>query len=153
VFLGYLVLELGAFLALAYGVGIGWTLLIVLAVWALGVRLARAQGRRALGAVRAVGRGERAPDRVLADGALVAVGTLLVVIPGLVTSVLGALLLMPPTRFLVRPLTVLLASRRLGVLSTATTVFARGGGGPGAGEVIDGEVVETHYDDIPRLRG
>jgi UPF0716 protein FxsA len=149
VFLVYLVVEVAALVALAHFVGILWTLVIVVGVWALGLRLARSQGRRVLDGFRSASRGEREPGGAVADGALVAVGSLLMFIPGVVTSVLGALLALPPTRFLMRPVAVLLASRRLGVLSTATTVFTRG---RGEGEVIEGEVVDTHYDDVPRLR-
>lgn len=148
-FLVYLVAEIAALVALAHAVGVLWTVVIVIAVWVVGLRLVRSQGRRALDGLAAASRGEREPGGALADSGLIAIGSLLMFIPGLVTSVLGALLLLPPTRFLMRPLAALLASRRLGVLSTASTVFGRGrAGGP---EVIDGEVVESHYEDTPRL--
>ena len=148
-FLVYLVVEIAALVALAHAVGVLWTVVIVVVVWIVGLRLVRSQGRRALEGLAAASRGERAPGGALADSGLVAVGSLLMFIPGLVTSVLAALLLLPPTRFLMRPLAALLASRRLGMLSTATTVFGRGR--PGDPEVIDGEVVDTQYEDTPRL--
>jgi UPF0716 protein FxsA len=148
-FLVYLVAEIAALVALAHAVGVLWTVVIVIAVWVLGLRLARAQGRRALDGLRAASRGEREPGGALADSGLIAVGSLLMFIPGLVTSAVGALLLLPPTRVLARPLAALLVSRRLGMLSTASIVFGgRGAGGP---DVIDGEVVDSRYEDTPRL--
>ena len=47
------------------------------------------------------------------DSVLVALGTVLVVIPGLASSVLGALLLLPPTRALARPVLTVMAARRV----------------------------------------
>ncbi len=47
-----------------------------------------------------------------ADSVLVALGTVLVVIPGLASSVVGALLLLPPTRAAARPLVTAMAARR-----------------------------------------
>lgn len=138
----YLVVEIAALVALAAVVGVLWTVVIVVAVWGLGWQLIRAQGRRVLDGLRQAAQGERSPDGAVADGALVAVGSVLMVIPGLVTSVLGALLLLPPTRFVVRPLALLLASRKLGMAGMAASMFARG-----RGDVIEGEVVESYVDD------
>lgn len=133
----YLVVEIAALVAVADVVGVLWTVLIVIAASGLSMVLVRSQGRRVFDALRQAAQGERAPGGALADGALVGVGAVLMFVPGLVTSVLGVLLLLPATRFLVRPVAVLLASRRLGALATAATVFA-----PGRGHVIDGEVVD-----------
>ena len=46
----------------------------------------------------------RTPQGAVTDSALVALGTVLVVIPGLVTTAAGLLLLLPPTRAVARPL-------------------------------------------------
>jgi len=151
-FLLYLGVEIAALAALAQGVGILWTVVIVAVVWVVGLQLVRAQGRRALDGLRLASAGERAPGGAVADGALIGVGALLMLIPGLVTSVFGALLLAPPTRWLMRPLAVFLVSRRLGVLATASTVFTRGGGEVIDGEVLDGEVLDGEVIDVPADR-
>jgi UPF0716 protein FxsA len=55
---------------------------------------------RQLGQLRS---GSTQPQSALSDGALVAIASGLVVVPGLVTTVLGLLLLMPPIRAVARP--------------------------------------------------
>lgn len=142
-FVVYLIVEIAALVAVAHWVGVLWTVLIVLAASVLGAQLIRSQGRRVFDGLAAAARGDREPGGALADSALVALGALLMVIPGLVTSALGALLLLPPTRRLMRPLAVLLASRRFGLVGAAGTVFDRG-----RGHVVEGEVVDVH-DEMP----
>jgi UPF0716 protein FxsA len=77
-------------------------LLLLVAGWPLGLWALRSQGRvawRRLG--DAVGAG-RAPGREVLNGALVLLGGLLMLVPGFITDVLGAVLLLPPTRALAR---------------------------------------------------
>ncbi len=66
-------------------------------------------------------------------------------VPGLVTSVLGLLLLIPPTRWALRPLAVLLAGKRAAAFAAGGDAFAGTVGYAarmrGNGEVIDGEIV------------
>ena len=76
-----------------------------------GLALAGSQVRRQIQRLRA---GLAAPQGAVPDGALVALGTVLTVVPGLVTSALGLLLLLPPTRAVARPLVTALAARGLG---------------------------------------
>lgn len=94
-FLLYVIVEVSALVALTSTVGIGWTILAVVGAFVIGLVLAGSQARRALGQLR---RGGRSPGGAIADGALIALGTIAVVIPGLVSSALGLLLLLPPTR-------------------------------------------------------
>ena len=69
---------------------------------------------------------------------------LLVVIPGLASSVVGALLLLPPTRAAARPLVTAMAARRV-PLVTAAASGAPGWGysAAGSGDYIDGEVIDV----------
>src|SRR4051794_19809630 len=99
----YLVVEIVALVALVswIGIGIGWTLLVLLAGTVVGLWLARREGLRAVRAVADAARDRRVAHSELTDGLLVAVGGLLLVVPGLVTDVAGLLLLLPPTRALV----------------------------------------------------
>jgi len=62
------------------------------------VQLVRIQGRSAIERVSLAVSEQRAPGRAVIDGALGFLGGLLLVVPGFVTDVLGALLVLPPTR-------------------------------------------------------
>jgi UPF0716 protein FxsA len=73
--------------------------------------------------VRAAMNGERGPAGALADGAMVALGTVLVFVPGFVTSVIGLLMLTPLGRWLLRPLMVSAAARRVSVVRSGPVVI------------------------------
>ncbi|WP_326546411.1 FxsA family protein [Mycolicibacterium sp. ND9-15] len=138
-FLLYVVIEVAVVVALASTIGVGWTLLLLLATFVLGLALAGSQVRRHFRQLRS-GLTPANLHGAAADSALVALGTVLVVIPGLASSVTGALLLLPPTRVAVRPLLTALAARRMPLLTAGVAGWrvAR----PGA-DYIDGEVVEV----------
>ena len=76
----------------------------------------------------------------MADGGLVALGTLLVFIPGLVTTALGALMLLPPTAVWCDQLAGMMLTR--GIARRVSVVNLTAPGYPGRGDYIDGEVVE-----------
>ena len=92
----YLVVEIVALVALASWIGVGWTLLVLLAGSLLGLWLARREGLRAVRAMTEAARDQRVAHVELTDGLLVAMGGLLLLVPGLVTDVAGLLLLLPP---------------------------------------------------------
>jgi UPF0716 protein FxsA len=150
-FLLYAVVELAAVVALASTIGFGWTLLLLLAAFVLGVAVAGSQLRRQLMRLRS----GPTPSAAVTDGALVALGTLLVVVPGLVTSAAGLLLLLPPTRAVARPVVTALAVRRIGrraPLITVTSVgadrYERHGHDR---DFIDGEVIDVTDEEPPAL--
>lgn len=136
-FLVYALVELAVLAVLTWSVGLGWTLLILLATSVVGVALAGSQVKRQILRLQ---RDRTNPQGAVADGMLVALGTVLVFIPGLVTTVLGALMLLPPTRSLVRPLAGMLlmrgVSRRVTVVNLTAPGYAR------RSDFIDGEVIE-----------
>ncbi|HEX7291656.1 MAG TPA: FxsA family protein [Conexibacter sp.] len=68
----------------------------------LGSWLLRSQGRSVWNRFRATLAAGRPPARETADGALVIVGGALMLAPGFITDALGVLLLLPPTRAIVR---------------------------------------------------
>ena len=68
------------------------------------------------------------------DSVLVALGTVLVVIPGLASSVLGALLLLPPTRAAARPVVTAMAARRMPIDHAPPAQAAAPGWGYNAGD-------------------
>ncbi|HEY2767249.1 MAG TPA: FxsA family protein [Solirubrobacteraceae bacterium] len=96
------VIEVFAFIEV--GRAIGWLLAVVLlfGTSALGLRILRIQGRTAIERFSLAVSERRAPARAVIDGALGFLGGMLLVVPGFVTDVLGALLLLPPTRTLTR---------------------------------------------------
>ncbi len=96
--------EVVVLVLVAAWIGVGWTLLATLATTALGWALLARQGARALGGLRERARERRPSGRALGDAGLIAVGGVLMVLPGFLGDVVGLLCLLPPTRFLVRGL-------------------------------------------------
>lgn len=146
----YLIVEIAAFILLGVSLGWGWALLIVLGLFVIGLFVATWQ-MRAL-AVRAVNQPDH-PGQLTADAALSAVGADLVALPGVVTSVLGILLLLPPTRSLTRKMLGSAARRTLENFggTTFTTVSRFGAPEsrniPGWGQVIDHRTDEFRPKD------
>jgi UPF0716 protein FxsA len=97
-------LEVLVFVLVASWIGLGWTILAAIATSVLGWMLLARHGMRALVELRerARPRTREGAGRALGDAGLVAVGGLLMVLPGFVGDVLGLLCLLPLTRGLVR---------------------------------------------------
>lgn len=133
----YAVVELAVLAALTWWLGLGWTLLILLATSVVGVALAGSQVKKQILRLQ---RTRTNPQGAVADSMLVALGTVLMFIPGLVTTALGALMVLPPTRSMVRPLAGMVLTR--GIARRITVVNLTAPGHPGRGDYIDGEVVE-----------
>jgi UPF0716 protein FxsA len=151
-FLVYVVVELAVVMALASTIGLGWTLLLLLAGVAVGLALAGSQLKLQLTRLRSGLRADQ--PRLATDSALVALGTLLVVVPGLVTTVAGLLLLLPPTRAAARPVLTAMAARGIGrraPLITVTTVGADRYERRPRPDYIDGEVIDVTEVDPPAL--
>ncbi|MET8649334.1 MULTISPECIES: FxsA family protein [Nocardia] len=144
IFALYVVTEIAALFAVGHFLGVVPAILLLIAVSAAGMLLLGSQGRRVIEQFRRVGRGDLDPGTAVADGALVAVGGVLMFVPGLVTGLIGLLFLLPPTRFLVRPVVTAVAARRIGKFAAARPY--RGVVIDGD-DVIDGTVVQQWYDD------
>jgi len=144
-FLVYVLVELAVVVALVSTIGFGWTFLLVVGTFALGLALAGSQVKRQVQRLRT---GLASPQGAVSDGALVALGGVLTVIPGLVTSVLGLLLLLPPTRAAARPVVAAVAARSLGRMPVIVTTTTRS---PRGTEYVDGEVVDVTDVEQPRL--
>jgi len=142
----YLVIEIVALVALGSAIGLGATLLVLLAGSVLGLWLARREGVRAARALAEAATNRRVAHVELTDGLLVAVGGVLLFVPGLVTDLAGLLLVLPPTRSLVRRRLVRAAEERAPGLRTAR-IRAQG-------PVVDGVVVEEQRPgDHPVIEG
>ena len=96
--------EVVVFILVAEWIGAGATVLAALATTVLGWALLARQGTKALTELRESARTRRGTGRELGNAGLVAVGGLLMVLPGFIGDVVGLLCLLPPTRFLVRGL-------------------------------------------------
>ncbi|MGI5126448.1 FxsA family protein [Pseudonocardia sp. CA-107938] len=142
----YLVVEILALVALGSVIGVGWTLLVLLAGAVVGAWLARREGVRAAQALAEAVASRRVAHAELTDGLLVAAAGLLFIVPGLVTDLAGLLLLLPPTRALVRRRLVRAAEERAPVLRTARI---REGSTVVDGEVVDGAPV-VEGEIVPR---
>ena len=138
-FLIYTVVELAVIVALASTIGFGWTVLLLLATFVVGLGLAGSQVKRHLRRLQS-GLTAATVQGAAADSVLVALGTVLVVVPGLASSAVGALLLLPPTRAAARPLVTAMAARRMPLITVATPAA---GYPTGHGDYIDGEVVDS----------
>lgn len=85
-------------------IGVLPTLALLLADALLGALLLRHQGRGAWRRFNVALQQRRLPAREAADGVLIVLGGSLLLAPGFITDVFGALLLIPPTRALARGL-------------------------------------------------
>ncbi|MFC5209754.1 FxsA family protein [Pseudonocardia sulfidoxydans] len=135
----YLVVEIVALVALGSWIGVGTTLLVLLAGSVLGLLLARREGVRAAQAFSAALRERRVAHAELTDGMLVAGAGVLLFVPGLVTDLAGLLLLVPPVRKIVRNRLVRAAERANPDLQRAR-IYSDG-------PIVDGDVVDSGVDD------
>ena len=111
--------ELYVNLQVGDAIGAVWTILLLAADSVLGSLLLRAQGRSVWRRFNtALGEGKM-PHREVVDGVLVIFGGAFLITPGFITDVVGLLLLVPPTRALVRRLLVRRLGRRVAVSATA----------------------------------
>ncbi|HTA96547.1 MAG TPA: FxsA family protein [Solirubrobacteraceae bacterium] len=102
ILIGVAVVEVFAFIEV--GRAIGWLLAVVLLLGTsvLGARMLLVQGRLAIQRVSLALSERRAPGHAAIDGALGFLGGILLLVPGFVTDLLGALLLLPLTQKLTR---------------------------------------------------
>jgi UPF0716 protein FxsA len=135
--------ELYVILKVGDAIGVGWTILLLVADSVLGSLLLRSQGRSVWRRFNTALSDGRMPHREVVDGVLVVFGGAFLLTPGFLTDVVGLLLLIPPTRALIRPLVV----RRLGRRVAVRVGGERGGRQPqGAGRDFDVEGSATEYD-------
>jgi UPF0716 protein FxsA len=91
-------------------IGVVWTILLLAADSVLGSLLLRSQGRSVWGRFNEALATGRMPHREVMDGVLVIFGGAFLITPGFITDIVGLILLIPPTRAIVRRLVV----KRLG---------------------------------------
>ena len=111
--------ELYVILKVGDAIGAIWTILLLAADSVLGSILLRAQGRSVWRRFNAALADGKMPHREGIDGGLVVFGGAFLITPGFITDVVGILLLVPPTRAVIRRLLVSRLGRRIAV-SAAT---------------------------------
>lgn len=163
----YLIVEISVFVAMVVWLGFGWAVLISLGAALLGFVMLRSQGRKVFEDLRRAGRNEVDPGAPLTDSAVLAGATLLMVIPGVVSTVIGIVALFGPVRRALRPAVTALGLARMttlmergslmtmNVTGSSATGSSRpdwggqgwGGQGWGGPTVVDGDVVDPEGPD------
>jgi UPF0716 protein FxsA len=142
-FLIYVVVELAVLVGLVSTIGLGWTLLAVLVTFVVGIALAGSQVARHIVRLQSALSSHSSSTALATDSALVALGAVLVVIPGLASSALGALLLMPPTRRVARPVATTLIGKRLARATPLVMTYSAGSERHREPDYVDGEVIDV----------
>jgi UPF0716 protein FxsA len=109
----YTLVEIALLVEVSRRVGLGWMLAWTVGSALLGLCLLRVEGIRGILRIHRQLQQEVLPTRELIDMALIVVGALLVVAPGIVSDAVGALLLIPPTRWGARALVLALLRVRI----------------------------------------
>jgi UPF0716 protein FxsA len=136
------IVELAVIVQVAGGIGVLNTIALLIAVSILGAWLVKREGVGVLRRVQAALQRGQLPHRELVDGALVMLAGALLLTPGFLSDVVGVLLLIPPTRAVVR--TAVLARFRHRITTTVTGRF-------GAVVDVDGEPVRPRPRRRPEL--
>jgi len=142
-------LELWVLIQAGSAIGVLNTIVLVIAVSAVGAWMVRREGFGLLARVQGRLQAGEVPTNELVDGLLVAMAGALMLTPGFVTDGFGLLCLFPPTRAVIRSGLISRYKDRVAVRST----FPKGsGGGPrpgGRGDVIDVGDVDYQRSDEP----
>ena len=141
-------LEMIVFVLVARLTGFGWAFLLVLLASLAGLLLLRREGVRAWRRFRTATDTGVPPGARATDGVVGLAGTVLLAIPGLVTGLIGLLLVLPPGRPVARRWLTVWAERRL-PSAAAGDLFGprrvrvrRGPPQPPDDTTIEGEIVE-----------
>ena len=101
-FIAWFAAELFVVIEVAGVIGVGATILLLILSWPIGAWALKTQGRAAWRRLSDAVAAGRSPGREVLDGVLVLLGGLLLIVPGFISDILGALALLPPTRALLR---------------------------------------------------
>jgi UPF0716 protein FxsA len=133
------VVELYVIIQVGEAIGLWPTLALLLLDAILGSLLLRHQGRGAWRRFNEALSQGRFPGKEVADGLLIVIGGTLLLAPGFLTDIVGLLLLIPPTRALVRAVMKRFTIGRF-------TVVGMGAGGPFGGSDPGSARPSRHYD-------
>jgi UPF0716 protein FxsA len=132
-FIGLPIAELYVIIEVGQAIGLAPTLALLIADSLVGVVLVRAQGRSAWQRFNVALVEGRVPGSAVFDGAMVLLGGALLLTPGFITDIFGILLLLPPTRAMVKRLMGRMAKRRFAFTWGVAMPGGRSGGKPAGG--------------------
>jgi len=154
VFIVVPIAELYVILQVGGAIGVLPTIAILIADSVIGSALLRSQGRLAWRRFNAALTAGRPPAREVLDGGLVIFGGAFLITPGFITDAIGLLLLLPPTRAIVRRLLVRRLARRVVIGMTGAATRGRAGGPAPAARApdwdVDGTVVDVDQRHLDR---
>lgn len=157
IFVAVPLLELAIIIQVGQLIGVGGTILSLLAVSLIGAALVKREGLRAALRFREATSAGRWPGAEVVDGALLLFAGALLLTPGYFTDAVGLLLLLPPSRGVANR-----ALRRRARLFVGPGAGGAAGGRTGTGAdrdgVIDVDVIDVHRttddeDDAGPARG
>jgi UPF0716 protein FxsA len=141
--------ELAVIIQVGQEIGVLWTIAILVADSILGSLLMRSQGRAAWRRFDEALQAGRPPAREVLDGVLVIFGGALLLTPGFLTDIFGLVLLIPPTRAVVRTVLVRRFADRMIASATRRAPGPRPQPGGHQGDV-EGTAVDVEPDRLPR---
>jgi UPF0716 protein FxsA len=106
------IVEIYVIIQVGQAIGALWTIALLIADSIIGARLLAWQGRSAWRRFQDALAAGRMPHREIFDGVMIVIGGTLLLTPGFVTDVFGLLLLLPPTRAVIRRILVRSIQRR-----------------------------------------
>jgi UPF0716 protein FxsA len=106
------IVEIYVIIQVGQAIGALWTILLLIADSLIGARLLSWQGRDAWRRFQEALATGRMPHNEIFDGVMIVVGGTLLLTPGFITDVFGLVLLLPPTRALLRRFLIRSISRR-----------------------------------------
>jgi UPF0716 protein FxsA len=146
IFIAVPIAEIYVIIQVGEAIGAVPTVLLLIADSVIGSLLLKSQGRRVWARFRETTQRGDVPHREVIDGVLVIFGGAFLITPGFITDIIGAVLILPPTRALVRGLLIRRLGRRI--------QFRAFSGGPRpVTPDFDVEGTATEYDgSTPRLK-
>jgi UPF0716 protein FxsA len=143
--------EIAAFIFVGREIGVGMTLLLVLASAVAGAALLRIQGFGVLRKIQQASQTGTDPGRQLVHGAMIVIAAFLLIIPGFISDVVGLLLFIPA----VRDLGWSLIKTRLTVVTTGVVggFSRRPGPERGSSQRSGPQVIDLDEDEFSRTDG
>jgi UPF0716 protein FxsA len=149
-FIAVPIVELYVIIQVGQAIGVWPTLALLLADALLGSLLLRHQGRGAWRRFNAALAERRFPGQEVLDGLLIVIGGTLLLAPGFLTDIVGLVLLIPPTRAIVRRLLRAYLGHRFVVVGVGG---ARPGGSPPPRAYDYDSTAEEIEEDDRRISG
>jgi UPF0716 protein FxsA len=145
------ILEIYVIIQVGQAIGALWTIALLIVDSILGSLLMRSQGRAVWRRFQAALTEGRVPAREVLDGVLVIFGGAFLLTPGFCSDIVGALLLLPPSRAVIRRLVIRRFTFSL-LADAPNPRFRRppgGGGGAGTDFDVEGSASEADPRRLP----